>query len=283
MFHLHKATQVTSGDDATVAPTGIDIGREETGSETLLLLARQYLYPPRPAEGPGAQAPFVRANMVASIDGAATFAGRSGGLGGPGDKAVFRLLRGLADVILVGAGTATTEGYRQPAADEVFAGLRDDNGQPPAPALALVSRSLSIPPDYPPLSHPDTVVLTCASAPADRRAALVDAGATLVDCGDDTVETGEIIAACGRREWARVLCEGGPHLLGSVIAADLLDELCLTTSPFLAGGTAGRITASPLPDGAEQALRGMSPAMIMTDDDGYVFTRWVRHGRSSIH
>ncbi|WP_279103803.1 dihydrofolate reductase family protein [Gordonia paraffinivorans] len=268
MFHLHKATQVTP---------------DEGESETLRQLARQYPYPPRAAEGPGARAPYVRANMVTSIDGAVTVEGRSGGLGGPGDNAVFRTLRGLADVILVGAGTAITEGYRLPEPDAVFAELRAGNGQAPAPALALVSRSLSIPPDYAPLTHENTVVLTCAAAPADRRAALLDAGATLVDCGDDTVETEEIIAECGRREWPRVLCEGGPRLLGAVVAADLLDELCLTTSPVLAGGDAGRIVADTRADGAGLASRGMTPAAIMSDDDGFVFTRWVRHDRSSSH
>lgn len=272
MFHLQKATQVTSAD------------ADREGPETLLALAEHYRYPPRPAAGPGAAAPFVRANMVSSIDGAATHDGKSGGLGGDGDKTVFRVLRGLADVVLVGAGTAITEGYRQPKPDDAFAELREENGQEPAPALALVSRSLSVPPDYPPLSHPDTVVLTCASAPADRRAALVDAGATLVDCGEDDVETSTLIATCGDRGRPRVLCEGGPSLLGSIIADDLLDELCLTTSPYVAGGRAGRI-AVRAGDGDEDtaALKAMTPAAIITDDDGYVFTRWLRHGRSSIH
>ena len=131
MFHLQKATQVTSDDE---------LGQ----------LAELYRYPPRPSSGPGAAAPFVRANMVASIDGAVTYDGKSGGLGGPGDRAVFRVLRGLADVILVGAGTATTEGYGRPQADEALAAHRESLGQAPAPALALVSRSLSIPPDFEP-------------------------------------------------------------------------------------------------------------------------------------
>lgn len=273
MFHLQKATQVTSAES------------DQKGDDTLLGLAEHYRYPPRPAEGPGAAAPFVRANMISSIDGAATHDGKSGGLGGDGDKTVFRVLRGLADVILVGAGTAITEGYRRPQPDTAFAGLREENGQAPAPALALVSRSLSIPPDYPPLAHPETVVLTCASAPADRRAALVDAGATLIDCGDDDVETSKLIETCGDRGRPRVLCEGGPSLLGSIIADDLLDELCLTTSPHLVGGRAGRIAthaADDSDDGA-LALKGMTPAAIITDDDGYLFMRWLRHGRSSIH
>ena len=81
MFHLQKATQVTSEDE-------------------LVRLAELYSYPPRSSTDPDDGAPFVRANMVSSIDGAVTVDGKSGGLGGPGDKAVFRVLRGLADVVL---------------------------------------------------------------------------------------------------------------------------------------------------------------------------------------
>ncbi len=47
----------------------------------------------------------VRLNFVSSIDGAATRDGRSGGLGGPADKRYFDLLRRVADVVVVGAGT----------------------------------------------------------------------------------------------------------------------------------------------------------------------------------
>ncbi|MBD0861419.1 dihydrofolate reductase family protein [Gordonia sp. zg691] len=274
MFHLQKATHVTSGDV------------DDSGDAALLWLAEQYLYPPRPAAGPGAAAPFVRANMVASIDGSVAHEGKSGGLGGPGDRLLFRVLRGLADVILVGAGTATAEGYGQPRPDGLFADLRASNGQADAPTLALVSRCLSVLPDFAPVSDPNTVVLTCAAAPADRRAALLDAGATLVDCGEDTVDPSTLLERCGERGWARVLCEGGPTLLGSLVAADLLDELCLTTSPNLVGGAAGRIVSGvgdPLTTVAAGMLHPMQPTSIITDDDGFVFTRWLRRGRSSIH
>jgi hypothetical protein len=63
---------------------------------------------PRPAP---ADRPWVLVNMIASLDGAITIAERSGGLGGPADKAMFAALRGIADVVLVGAGTARAERY----------------------------------------------------------------------------------------------------------------------------------------------------------------------------
>ncbi|MAU81888.1 dihydrofolate reductase family protein [Gordonia sp. NPDC062954] len=257
MFGLQKATQLTPADDQAT---------------TLRWLAEQYAYPPLPSSPPCLPRPFVRANMVGSIDGAVTVDGRSGGLGGPGDKAVFRVLRALADVVVVGASTAVTEGYRQPSADDEFTADRTARDQTPAPALALLSRSLSIPDDFAPVAQPQTLVLTCASAPADRRSALTDIGATLIDCGDDTVDPHAVLDVCAERGWVRVLTEGGPSLLGSLAQADALDELCVTTAPVVVGGDAGRIVShrDALP------TRPMRPVSIITDDDGYVFTRWAR-------
>ncbi|AZG44210.1 pyrimidine reductase family protein [Gordonia insulae] len=257
MFGVQKATQLTSGDDEAA---------------TLRRLAGLYAYPDRPASPPCLPRPFLRANMVSSIDGAVTHNGKSGDLGGPGDRTIFRVLRGLADLVLVGANTAATEGYRQPAPDDMFAADRAAREQHPAPALALVSRSLSIPGDYTPLTHPDTVVVTCRAAPPERRAALTAIGATLIDCGDDTVDIDQLLDVCAERGWVRMLSEGGPSLLGALIDADVVDELCVTTSPTLVAGDSGRIARAP----GKAALHAMRPATIITDDDGFVFTRWTR-------
>jgi hypothetical protein len=58
-----------------------------------------------------AQRPFTAANFISSVDGRATFRGRSGGLGDDGDKAVFRALRRTVDAVLVGTGTLAAERY----------------------------------------------------------------------------------------------------------------------------------------------------------------------------
>ncbi|MFT4199529.1 pyrimidine reductase family protein [Gordonia sp. (in: high G+C Gram-positive bacteria)] len=215
-------------------------------------LAGLYAYP----DGPD---PWVRANMIASVDGAAGLEGRSGDLARDGDKQIFDTLRSLADVVVVGTHTALTEGY----------------GQPDGPALALVSRSLAIPADYRPLGDAHTLVLTCSTAPTPARRSLADAGATLVDCGTDTVDPTAIVAECARRGWRRILLEGGPRLLGSFVAADALDELCLTTSPLLLGGTAARPVHLDV-----EAPRPMRCTQVLTDDDGYLYARWVRPART---
>src|SRR5260221_14376763 len=73
----------------------------------------------------------VKANMIASVDGAIMVDGRSGGLSGPADRLGFSVLRSLADVIVVGAGTARAERYRHAPPRRRGAPARDRG--PPAP------------------------------------------------------------------------------------------------------------------------------------------------------
>ena len=78
----------------------------------------------------------LRVDFVASLDGAIAVEGKSAGLGSPGDERVFRVLRALADAVLVGHGTAAAEGYRPVAADSAVGRLRKALGRPvsaPAP------------------------------------------------------------------------------------------------------------------------------------------------------
>src|SRR5215470_13520833 len=135
-------------------------------------LAGLYNYPDLGAP----PARWLRANMVASLDGAATADGRSGGLSGEADRQVFALLRAHADVILVGAGTARAEGYApvRPESEGLrWAWLRD--GRPPSPPIAVVTRALDLDLDgaliagSPP--HARTIIITTESAPPARLAA----------------------------------------------------------------------------------------------------------------
>jgi len=218
-------------------------------------LVAAYRYP--------ADRPWVRANMVSSLDGAATVGGRSEGLGSPADKKVFTLLRGLCDVVLVGAGTARAEGYRAMRPDPAFADRRAASGQPPAPALALVSRRLELDPSSAMFTGGGqrTVVVTCASADRQAMARLADV-ADVVVAGEDTVDLPAAVRALVDRGTGRVLCEGGPGLLADVVAAGLLDELCLTVSPMLVGGDTTRITS-----GLSAGARPLRLASALGEDD----------------
>lgn len=194
----------------------------------------------RPADP---HAPLLRLDMVTSVDGAITRAdGRSGGLGGPGDLAVFTALRALADGVVVGAGTARTEGYGPHRVRPELAARRRADGRDAPAAIVVVSRSLELDYDAPlfTAAHTPTVVLTCAAAPADRREAAGRAGRVVV-AGDDAVDlTAGIAALRDELGLASLVCEGGPALNAALLDAGLVDELCVTVAPSLvAGGVSG--------------------------------------------
>src|SRR5436309_16123811 len=88
----------------------------------------------------------LRVNFVTALDGAISVEGRSGGLGSPGDLRVFRVLRALADAVLVGAGTAAAEGYRPITADSPVGRLRVHLGRPAVAPVVIVSRRASLDP-----------------------------------------------------------------------------------------------------------------------------------------
>ena len=182
--------------------------------------------------------PWVIANMVTSLDGAATRSGRSGGLGGDGDRLVFRAVRALPDVILVGAGTVRAERYRPPATPE---------GRDVAPRLAIVSGSLDLDVDLPCLRDADPaarpMIFTGADAPVDRRAAL-DPLADIVDVGPGRVSATGALSVLRDVGAHVVLCEGGPSLLGQLAEADLLDEWYVTVAPIVVAGHESRIARS---------------------------------------
>jgi 5-amino-6-(5-phosphoribosylamino)uracil reductase len=222
-------------------------------------LAAHYAYPD------GLTTPWVRVNFVSSADGAVTVDGRSGGLGDDADRAVFGLLRELADVVLVGAGTVRAEDYR--------GARRPTRGRTAPPPVAVVTGSADLDPGarlftdtrVPPL------VLTTADAPADRRQRLAAAGADVVTLADLAPPT--LLAELGRRGLRRVLCEGGPALHGALIAADAVDELCLTVAPLLVGGPAGRIATGP--EGTTARRMALVGAL---HEEGSLLLRYRRRG-----
>lgn len=195
---------------------------------------------------------LVRVNMISTLDGAVSFGGRAGPLGGPGDKLVFSVLRSLADVVVVGAGTLRVEHYRPVKLPAEVQEMRSARGQLPVPPIAVVTRSMSI--DWGSAlfrgSGPRPIVL----APGNTgTAALAAAGrkADVLTVGVGTVDLGSALAALAERGFHHVLCEGGPQLNASLAAAGLVDELCLTLSPKLAGSVGGNLLGGWLGSGGQ--------------------------------
>jgi riboflavin biosynthesis pyrimidine reductase len=227
-----------------------------------------YAYPERDGT-------WVRANFITSVDGGATAEGKTATLGGPGDRLIFNLLRELADVIVVGAGTVRIEGYSGAHVGAAQRQRRQARGQGEVPQLAIVSKSGRLDRDMAVFTRTEVppLVLTCTAAADETRRSLTDL-CEVIDCsaGDpDEVDEAALLAILRDRGMRRILTEGGPMLLGSFIQRDLLNELCLTIAPYIVGGLARRIAT-----GQGQLQTRMRCAHILTDDAGYLYTRYVR-------
>ena len=198
-------------------------------------------------EPPDRAEPCLRVNFVTSLDGAVTVDGLSGGLSSPADKRVFGVLRGICDALLVAAGTVRREGYGAVKLDEARRARRVARGLPPVPPLVVVSSRLDLPPDHPVFADAPVrpMVLTHEGAPPDAVARLREV-ADVLTCGEKQVDLRAGLAELNARGYLQVLCEGGPMLFGALTAADLVDELCLTVAPLLAGAGPGRIVGGDL-------------------------------------
>lgn len=216
--------------------------------------------------------PVLRVNFVSSVDGAVTHDGRSGGLSDEADKRHFELLRRVCDVVLVGAGTVRDEGYGALRVSEESARWRVANGMTEHPVFAIVSGSLNLDPASAIFTDaPVRPIVFTTTRGADRAALFADvadvvvtstdvvSGAREVDITALAEQTAEvhgptIVATLHERHLLSVLCEGGPHLFGSLLSDGVVDELFLTVNPSLEAGEATRISAGELAEPAHLAL-----------------------------
>lgn len=186
--------------------------------------------------------PSLRVNFVVSLDGAIEVNGQSAPLGGQADRDVFATLRALTDVVLVGASTTRAEGYGPAKVLPEAVERRRQRGQAAIPPIAVVTATAALDPDAALFSSeprrgivpPRPIILTCETAPIDRRRRLEDV-ADVVLCGVESVDMTLALAELRARGLPQVLCEGGPTLFTTLLGEGLVDELCLTHSLVLAG------------------------------------------------
>lgn len=187
---------------------------------------------------------YVRVNFVATVDG--SFVGsdqRSGSINNEVDGLVFQMLRAWADVIVVGSGTVRAEGYDAPVVDPRWVHLRE--GRAAHPAMAVLSRKAQLPDGMDTMGRDDVFALDSS--------------------GDDGVS--RCFAQLRERGYRRVLLEGGPTVAGLALDADLVDELCHTTSPRLVGGSAHRMVDGPTFDRPARLLG-------LVEADSTLLARW---------
>ena len=247
-----------------------DLGRWSPGHDGVMdseALALAYAYPHL---YPGQI--WVRANFISTLDGAAAGDdGRSGSINTGADREVFGLLRALSDMVLVGAGTARAEGYRRATVRAPWLHLRRD--RPAHPTTAVVSRSGDVPPGLSQAREDsgEVLLVTCegaGTAAIDLARAMLGDDSVIVAEGE-SVDLPAALDALARRGLRRILCEGGPHLMGDLTASGRLDELCLTIAPTLVGGDHPRITAGP-------AMAANLLPRLLIESQGSILGRWTR-------
>lgn len=253
------------------------------------LLLRRLLPPGRPAEvsevvrelglwerpvSGAAERPRVLLNMISSADGRATLEGRSGGLSGAADRALFHALRVPVDAVLVGAGTVRAERYRRLIRERADRELRAQRGLSEEPLACIVSRSLTLGPGIPLLEDPYARVIVLTASDGElpgsaRRVEYVRAQ-----------RAGELDFAAAltrlRHDFGvqSLLCEGGPHLGAQLLAEGLLDELFLSISPKLTGGDPQTGSALRILAGTELRPPATLELLGALESDSHLFLRY---------
>ena len=218
----------------------------EEGAPTALAGRLAEAYGAPLAFEPREDRPVIVANFVSTLDGVVSYAtpeaaggGEISGFYGP-DRFVMSILRGLADAVLIGAGTLRAGVEEAWTPDDIFpdaaadiADLRRGLGLAPQPATVVVSAGGEIDPMQRGLRMPGVPALVMTTRAGAQR--LGESGLEAIVAGEDRVETSALVDGLWRRGFGLVVCEGGPHLFGGLLEAGLVDELFLTVAPQIAG------------------------------------------------
>lgn len=194
----------------------------------------------------GFETPRLIANFVATLDGVVAIPSRPGSnrliaASSAADRFVMGLLRACCDAVVIGSGTLAaspsstwTPARAYPDAAEGFAALREGRSLSPSPELVVVSARGTVDVAHPALAE-HSVVLTTDAGLERLEPGLPDSSSALSLGAGPGLDAVAILAALHERGHRIVLHEGGPHAIGPMFAAGLVDELFLTLSPLLVG------------------------------------------------
>ena len=201
------------------------------------------------------ESPWLRLNLVTSVSGSAAGSdGTSETLTSTADRRILGVIRELSDVVLVGAASVRAEGYQLPRRS----------------TLAVVTSSGNLAGHQLTIDDPARIVVVCPPSAIEQvRATLGAATILTVDAPDGRIPAADIVTALRAAGYSSIVCEGGPDLAAQLVAAQLVDEVCMTTSPVLAA-------VSLAPFGAQ--LTSSVPLalhQLMIDSAGSVYARWL--------
>ena len=201
---------------------------------------------------------WLRLNLITSVSGSAGGSdGTSETLTNPADRRILGVIRELADVVLIGAESLRREGYLLPSRSRlaVVTGSGDLTGHRLAPEIEA-----------------GRMLVLCPASAVDAVGASLDGRAVeivvVADVAGRLPITG-IVDALALRGHLSIVCEGGPRLAAQLVAENLVDEVCLSTSPTIGG------TALPLLAGAESETRALELSQLLVDDSSGLYARWA--------
>lgn len=233
-------------------------------------LAATYRDPGRRAHG----RPWLMLNMISALDGAISYTGISGTLGFAGDGAAFGVIRDLADVVLVGSGTVHAETYSAPSRSAEAQSRRRAAGAAGPLRYAVVTNSAKVDLSRSLFSdaQDDARPFLVTGQLDDARRTEISASADVIETGNETVDLHVAVDHLATAGATVILAEGGPHLNAALHAEDLIDELFLTVSPHLVGGSGPGILTST----DDEYLRRFDLVHALTSSDSEILTRWKR-------
>jgi riboflavin biosynthesis pyrimidine reductase len=200
-----------------------------------------------------AHTPYVIANFVTTLDGVVALGEAGHGGGGEisgfnaDDRMVMGILRSIADVVVVGAGTLRadtahiwTAAHVFPALTGAYQALRDALGKSGPPLNVIVTASGNLDTTLPVFVSGEVPVLVVTTPEGaknlDRSSLPLGVSISAVQAGKSISATAVIRAIRRQSQTAdMILVEGGPHLMGGFFAERCLDELFLTLAPQVAG------------------------------------------------
>jgi riboflavin biosynthesis pyrimidine reductase len=192
--------------------------------------------------------PRLVANFVATVDGVVAIpsipnSNRLISGGSKPDRFVMGMLRASADALVIGSGTLAaapsslwTPAQAYPDAADDFAELRRRTGREQPPQLVVLSATGRIDPEHP--AFADGAILLTTDEGASRVSGKLPEPAVLSLGSGPDLDLSDGVTFLRDRGYGLILTEGGPHVLGQLLAGGLVDEVFLTVSPLVVGRTA---------------------------------------------
>ena len=204
---------------------------------------------------------WLRLNFIASVNGnAAGDDGTSGSLTSTTDRRILGAIRRLADIVVVGASSVRKEGYFLPKSAPL--------------AIVTASGDLSghqLPSD---IDEGRVVVLCPPEAEAEVRRYLGNTAITVITLPGPRLDPAAMIAALRERGHDSIVCEGGPTLAAQFLDANLVDELCLSTSPTVNNASV------PVLQGLTRN-KSLQLTQLLVDSESALYARWMVHNGSA--